>query len=691
MNRSPPNGDQAPRASEQLHPTHGGGDRNPPVGGAGLTGVQAGAARASEIRDAASGAQRTSRPAVPVGLSRLQLGIEVVWDDIANARADVVAVGHYHGVYPTASEGAIDQAISGDDRSGERVLGVATTRGVLAGVLGEVSLFPWERRDGGRSTVAVVGLGRPGTFGIAEHELLIRNLLWTAEATVGASTLDCALIGSGSGNLSISEALESFIRSIDVAVREREIIGRLRTIRIMENELGRARRILTTLDRLLAARDGAAVRIDLGADLVTGKDGSVSDESALLQLLLLAAADRDWSKQTIDAVDPSPAVCAAVAKRLDGLTQARLRDFEVLPRRGAESSSTSTRLSVLVRDGELWASAISDTATVPERRLGLELELFEALVKEVALEAGADLERAGALLLRLAVPSEFRPLLRRGRSTVLEVDRHTAALPWEILAADGGGPSGRYLGLSTPLARQLRTTHSRPSVATKRATLRRVLVIADPGLPGGGGRLPGALAEAARVVSLLDHERIDFDFLAGPRGEAPVANSDGPATVATVLHHLVHHEYDIVHYAGHGQFSSEDAATASGWTFADGVLKASHLTMVERLPLVVVANACHSGRMSTGLPGLADEFIGKGVRNLIGTARAVDDASAIEFAEAFYRVLLSGSRPDPSACTLGDAVLSGRRKLSDRDLQDWDAYQLYGDPEFRFAPANPAR
>ena len=48
------------------------------------------------------------------------------------------------------------------------------------------------------------------------------------------------LIGSGSGNLSIEDTVASLVRSLDVAVRERELTGRLETIVVVEQELGKA-------------------------------------------------------------------------------------------------------------------------------------------------------------------------------------------------------------------------------------------------------------------------------------------------------------------------------------------------------------------------------------------------------------------------------------------------------------------
>ncbi len=491
-------------------------------------------------------------PVADVGadsVPRVHVRIEVLWEDIGKAAGDVVAVGHYQGVYPTASEAALDEAISAGGAA-DRILGAMTARGVLTGLVGDVMLVPLEREGSPRAAAAIVGLGRPGTFGLPEHEVIVRNLLWTAEHAVKARTLATVLIGCGSGNLGLTEAVESLLRAIDVAAAEREIGEHLATIRLVEFELGRARRVLTTLERLLADRDDETpAAIELESELVEGTDGTISDETALLELLAMATAEKEWSEQQLDALDRSPVIRRRVASRLGPLRSRGVGDYQVMHRRVETSNPTPTRLSVLVREGQLWASAISDSATVPERHMGLELELFESLVKQANVEAAGSLDRAGEFLLRFALPAEFRPLLPRGRSTVLEVDRHTAALPWEILMAEGAGPAKRYLGLSTALARQLRTTQSRPVGVTGRVTLKRVLVIGDPGVPGGGGRLPGARAEAESVVTLLGSHDIPVDYLLGPEG-ADTTGANGPATLANVLHHLLQREYDVVHYAG---------------------------------------------------------------------------------------------------------------------------------------------
>jgi CHAT domain len=412
--------------------------------------------------------------------------------------------------------------------------------------------------------------------------------------------------------------------------------------------------------------------------------GAVALETALGELVnQVPRMDRAALRRRIRNVDASEAVREAildVITRCDTSTARFQVSTGVVPR----ARDVPTRLSVLEVAGAIVASAVSNAATVPERELGLSVELFNQLIDLANTQAAGDIIAAGRLLQRLAIRPEFRPLLELDADVVIEVDRTTAALPWEILGGETTAPVQLPpLGLRTPLARQLRTRHSPPPGVTGRVVLTRALVIGDPA--SGAQHLPGAEREALAVAALLRERDVPCDVLMGPHGmtDGESGQTARPATIANVLHHLLHEEYQLVHYAGHGTFDAADPQRSTGWVLADGLLTGSHLTILERLPPLVVANACHSSRVSTGLPGLADDFIGHGVRNLVGTARTVDDDRARRFSEAFYTTMLPGDRTGgaASAPTLGNAMLAGRTALADRD---WDVYQLYGDPWFRY-------
>ena len=620
---------------------------------------------------------------------QVPITIDVVWGGIDRADADVIVVGHYIDVYPTASEYAVDMAISGEaEDKRRRLLHAATARGVLKGALGDVFVVPWPRPDGRARTVLVLGLGRPGTFKLPQHEVLIRNMVWSAERVLHARTVASVLIGAGAGNLSVEDAIGSFVRALDAAVREGELTTELEVIRIVELELGRAREILGVLRSACDARDSAsaAALITVTPVLREGDGGVASVETALGGLLRHVRAEPTTSRRKrIANVEGSPLVQRAMLAALGSPDEPDVA-FRVTRDHEATTLEVPTRLSVLNVDGRIVASAVSNSATVPELDFGLDARLFTQLVDLANSQAGDDPTAAGKMLLRVAIRPEFRPLLESGRNVIVEVDRTTAALPWELIGSEQEGRQ-RSLGLRTPLARQLRTREAPPPNVTGRVVLTRALIIGDPA--GGANHLPGAELEALAVASALHDRQITFDFLFGPAGMIDPKQRwrAEPATLAGVLHHLLHEEYQLVHYAGHGTFSSDDPTRGTGWVLADGLLTATHLTIVERLPALVVANACHSSRVSTNLPGLADEFMSKGVRHLVGTARTVDDRSAKRFSESFYAKLLRAERGDGGdAPTLGNAVLDGRRALDADTLPDWDVYQLYGDPLFRFWP-----
>jgi hypothetical protein len=549
-------------------------------------------------------------------------------------------------------------------------------------------VFPWQRADT-TTHLAVVGLGRPGTLGPAQQAIAMRNLLWASERLVRGSELAMVLIGAGAGNLTLETSLRSLVEALDSSAREGSIGGATSTVRIVEYELGRARRIHRLLDEMIRTRRGGSNPTELRLAELQEIDGVVSAETAFERLIaanLRAGGGVDGLISEIESTDRVRSAISKCLKMPSIVSLSAQGDLRLRFDRGPETSEVPTRLTILVRDGELVVAAISDSATVAERQTGLDVELFLQLIEQANAEADGDVERAGRLLLDFAVPVDFRPLLSRGTNVVVEVDPITAALQWEILP--GEAPTvglSTALGLRTPLARQLRTTRSRPPTASLRTPIERVLVIGDPGGSRDVVDLPGARQEALAIAALLRDPRlgIEVDVLVGADG---LEDGTPAASLRNVLHHLLHFAYDIVHYAGHGTFTPDDPSRGSGWSLGDRLLRGKHLTMAERMPALVVANACHSSRVATGLPGLADEFLGRGVRNLVGASRTVDDSNARRFSEKLYKELLGiGPNTMTERRSLGHAVLAARKDLATNKRVDWDAYQFYGDPEFRFA------
>jgi hypothetical protein len=237
----------------------------------------------------------------------------------------------------------------------------------------------------------------------------------------------------------------------------------------------------------------------------------------------------------------------------------------------------------------------------------------------------------------------------------------------------------------------------------------RALVVGDPGDPAAGDALPGARREALAVVRLLRAKGLDVTALIGAPGAARDGELRGypPADRLDVLMRLMSGEYDLLHFAGHGEFDPAHPQL-TGWVFQGGLLTSRLLERVDQAPSLVVANACLSARTSDALarggtsgaarseadllPALADEFFRRGVRNYVGTAWEIDDAGAVEFSRVFYDALLPDAAAPGSAAPVGEALRRARLALKARDDKFgalWAAYQHYGDPQHTVVPAGP--
>ena len=638
------------------------------------------------------------------------LAIEVIWGDITQVTADFVAVGHYRGMLPTGSELALDRAISGADRP--LVLTEHARRGLLTGELGDIKLFPWRTPGAAPRVAAVAGMGYPATFGENELRRLATDLAWIAAGLPEVSSMATVLIGSGAGNIAPGDAVGAFVQGLGDACRDGRAGNQsLGTVQVVEWQFDRA---VESLEMMSAACtepvEGVTFRVR--PDLVRGGGGS-SDEFGLALALSAAAraAPRAEMHEMIEAFlaevpddDGLRAGTWAALEKFgdvdaaDAIALARRVVIEVDVRDQRRAGVAPTRISFVTDAEQVTASAITDTATVPERLIGVDLALVREAATSMTNPRTADLPSLSSFMGQLMVPRDFRMLLRRAPRVVFEVDRTMANVHWEMLSADlDVRGASEPLGLSVQVARQLRTTYSPPPVPDAgRGGRLRALVIGDPGDAGTGAALEGARREAELVANLFREIGLDVVDLIGPPGRSPTTR---PASRLEVLRQLTTGTFDILHYAGHSSFDPRDPAEHAGWVFADGLLTSQELEIMDRPPRLVVANGCHSGRVSEAvaaagteiglLPSLADEFLRRGVRDYIGTAWAIDDAGGEEFASTFYGRLLIPPESGASGATIGEAMLAARRRVAELggETAAWGAYQHYGDLTLRLVVA----
>jgi hypothetical protein len=265
----------------------------------------------------------------------------------------------------------------------------------------------------------------------------------------------------------------------------------------------------------------------------------------------------------------------------------------------------------------------------------------------------------------------------------LIVDSTTASFPWEMAcfrprSGDGGV---QRLGLEKKLTRQFRTMLSQPpGTMPPLEDEVRVLVVADPA-PEPELQLRFARLEGRRVVDTLRQ-------LSRPGCRITVESRIGASecNLVEILKLILTGDFDVLHYAGHGEYDPSNP-TAAGWILGrDQVLTARDIFRARRVPRLVFANACFSGvihdgpafesaELTRGTATVAQAFFERGVPNYVGSGWPVDDEQAGTFAAAFYERLFAGD-------TMREALKEARQRIFAQMLgSTWGAYQHYGDPE----------
>jgi CHAT domain-containing protein len=294
---------------------------------------------------------------------------------------------------------------------------------------------------------------------------------------------------------------------------------------------------------------------------------------------------------------------------------------------------------------------------------------------KVTREILESLKKSGQVLFDLLVPPKAREKLSATEASnlILYVDDKLVHIPWELLF-DGR----QFFCRRFAMGRIVRTRQA-PTALSSRAPKApfKVLVVADP-----RGDLDASYREGIEIKNFLDEKRDIFhvDF------------KSHPVDVSFVKKNL--RDYDIVHYAGHAEYHSENPSE-SGWMLKDARLKASEISAMgglQPMPSLVFSNACQSGHSGEWrireedeqqIFGLANAYLLSGVQHYIGTFWEILDEPSSQFAKLFYSSLSQGE-------SVGEAVRKAREKLIEAHAEEtivWASYMLYGDPTFAFDPA----
>jgi len=568
----------------------------------------------------AAGAERaTAAPAGP------HLRLSVVNGNLKFVRPPLM-LGHYVSLKLTGTEAVVDRLLAGamsqSLRSGLYPSGAASHQVFVNTRRSADNPFVVPRPE----AVIVTGLGEEGTLRTTDLTETVRQATLAYAQRVsegsagGASNFDLAatLIGTGGTGISVGTAAQAVAQGVRQANSRLASIGWpiVAHLQLIELYLDRAAEAHHALRALAEAYPQG---FTLGPRVVPGR--------------------------------------GALRRPLESGYRGAGYDFITVERRG-DSASAVIEFTLDTRRAR---SEVRGQATQPK--------LVDELVRLGANDANRN-RQFGRSLFQLLVPIEVEPFLSGSSAVLLQLDRKTAAYPWELLDTqrDGADPrddSGQPWAVRTSMLRKLRTLDFRahPVGARREAG---ALVIGEPRVdPEKYPRLPGAVNEARAVAAVLETEAL-------LQQEA-----------SSVVNAVLERPYKAIHIAGHGDFLDD----IGGVVLSDGALFGPReVKALRAVPELVFINCCHLGAMKAVgerrpefAANVAEELIRLGVRCVVAAGWAVDDRPAQLFATRFYEALTAG-RPFVEA--VGRAREETWRSYPNSNT--WAAYQCYGDPDWRY-------
>ncbi len=235
---------------------------------------------------------------------------------------------------------------------------------------------------------------------------------------------------------------------------------------------------------------------------------------------------------------------------------------------------------------------------------------------------------------------------------VFETPREYIRLPLEFMRPNN---SEDWLILQHPVVRFVydAVPHNEaisPSALARTGHL-RVLLIASNTWTSSTDAIPGVEKEVKAVKAYLETLKPPFKL----EVTALMANE---ATYERIEEEL-QGPYDIIHYAGHGSFSSQPGQSSVYFWSGQGKKKLRQVTATEinglldtSVPRLVYLSCC-CGMQTAGATalldddflGLADAVVHAGVPTVVGFRWPVSDEGASRLAKSFYRSLFKQGNP----------------------------------------------
>ncbi|TXD83284.1 CHAT domain-containing protein [Subsaximicrobium wynnwilliamsii] len=317
--------------------------------------------------------------------------------------------------------------------------------------------------------------------------------------------------------------------------------------------------------------------------------------------------------------------------------------------------------------------ATNGTARVEQEMIGIGLDRINLLLEDKAYQFIWN-KRLSKTLFEMLIPNDFKDIFRNQTNMIIKMDRQSAQLPWELLHDPETDETPA--SVSSSFIRQL-VAESPDDFDKVALSNNNAFVVGDPlyeneNLP----QLPAAKAEA----EWLNGQLTRFGFTSNV-----LLNS----TATTIMMELFNKDYKIMHFSGHGLYAPEKGEV--GIAIGNGIcIDPAMIKQLGYVPEFVFINCCYSGAVNAAddnyskqryklAANVGTQLIEMGVKAIVISGWAVDDAAAKTFAEAFYNKMFEGYN-------FGMAVQKARMACYQlhKSTNTWGAYQCYGNQFYQF-------
>jgi hypothetical protein len=283
-------------------------------------------------------------------------------------------------------------------------------------------------------------------------------------------------------------------------------------------------------------------------------------------------------------------------------------------------------------------------------------------------------DELGLAIYRLLVPYSFREEFSKQNNILLTLDAYTASFPWELIL--DRVKDSKPVSVKNRFIRKFETDTYRARV--NHCIAMRAFVVGDPELDKWDQfkQLPGAEREARIVADCLT--------TGGFQTTSLIRKS-----ARDILVKLHSGNYRIIHIAAHGLYDEQDGSRTGIVIGKNKFIRVSDIKKLDEVPELVFINCCYSGTINTDddiqnlqryklSANIGLELIRIGVKAVVVTGWAVDDAAAYDFAKDFYAKMLEGE-------TFAGALLKARKNCYEKysHTNTWGTYQAYGDENYQ--------